>query len=141
MKRIFILRAMLMVTLLGSAALAVAETGFDVGKREYEASCAICHGINAKGDGVFGDLLQLAIPDLTTLSRRNGGVFPTERVYAMIDGREYIKAHGAREMPIWGNYLSISATPEYDDYPNLPEAFVRSRILSLIDFLNHRQVK
>jgi mono/diheme cytochrome c family protein len=121
--------------------LAGADAGMDLGKREYENSCALCHGPGGKGDGAFGELLQLTIPDLTTLSSRNGGVFPTDRVYAVIDGREEIKAHGLREMPIWGKHLAARSTPEYDDYPHAPEALVRARILALIDFLDRCQVK
>lgn len=29
----------------------VARTSFDFGKDEYQASCASCHGVTAKGDG------------------------------------------------------------------------------------------
>lgn len=136
------------LALLGAFSIATAASGAPpagsavaIGQREYEASCAICHGPNAQGDGSFGELLRLTIPDLTTLSRRNGGVFPADRVYAVIDGREEVKAHGVREMPIWGRHFAVQSTPEYDEYPHLSEAFVRSRILALIDFLNSRQVK
>ena len=134
-----ILKAIAVAGVLGMSALARADAGFDVGKREYETSCALCHGIDAKGSGAFGELLRITIPDLTTLSRRNDGLFPVARVYGVIDGREEIKAHGLREMPIWGNHFTRRATPEHDDYRHLPEEFVRSRILALIDYLNSRQ--
>jgi mono/diheme cytochrome c family protein len=141
MQRLLILVVIVAAAAMGAPQGAVADSGIDPGRREYDAGCALCHGADGRGDGSFGELLQLTIPDLTTLARRNGGVFPTDRVYAVIDGREEVKAHGAREMPIWGKYFSAVSTPEYDDYRNVPEAFVRSRILALIDFLNRRQVK
>ena len=41
-------------------------------------------------------------PDLTRFAARNGGVFPSERVYSIIDGRG-VASHGEREMPVWGD--------------------------------------
>lgn len=113
----------------------------DIGKQEYEQSCANCHGPDGKGKGSFAQALELSVPDLTTLNRRNGGVFPVARVYEVIDGREEVKAHGSREMPIWGKHYSVSATPRYDDYANNPEAAARGRILALIDYLYRLQSK
>lgn len=114
---------------------------FDIGKIEYEQSCAICHGLDGKGRGSIAQTFQLSVPDITTLTKRNGGVFPVSRVYDMIDGREEVKAHGTREMPIWGKYYSLSAAPRYDDYAYNPEAAVRGRILALIDYLHRMQQK
>lgn len=130
----------------GGAMLAAPVASFaagklDLGKREYEASCAVCHGKNGRGAGSFAEALQLSMPDLTTLSKRNGGVFPLARVYDVIDGREAMKAHGTREMPIWGRHLKAQAAPETDEYRYEPEAFVRARILTLIDYLYRLQGK
>ena len=44
-------------------------------------------------------------------------------------------------MPIWGKHYSVSAAPRYDDYAYNPEAAVRGRILSLIDYLYRLQSK
>jgi hypothetical protein len=41
-------------------------------------------------------------PDLMTFTTRNGGVFPSERVYRIIDGRD-VPSHGSTEMPVWGD--------------------------------------
>ena len=112
---------------------------YDIGKIEYVQSCATCHGLDGKGKGSFAQALKLTVPDLTTLAKRNGGVFPMTRVYNMIDGREEFKAHGTREMPIWGKHYSASAAPKYDDYAYNPEAAARGRILSLIDYLYRLQ--
>ena len=43
-------------------------------------------------------------PDLTELSKRNGGAFPTEAVAMQVDGRFPLLAHGG-EMPIFGPSL------------------------------------
>ncbi len=114
----------------------------DFGRREYERSCASCHGASGKGDGVLAGLLLKNPPDLTQLSRSNQGMFPFQRLYQVIDG-EALPAHGSREMPVWGReyrlqdgeYFSDSPTP-YD-----PQALVRSRILSLLEYINRLQVR
>lgn len=139
-------RSRLAMVLLGTvtfavSAMAVAAEQFDIGKREYEASCANCHGRDGKGGGSFAQMLQVSMPDLTTLSKNNGGVFPIARVYNVIDGRQEVKAHGTREMPIWGKHFTFRAAPEYDDYAYEAEAFVRARILAVIDYLYRLQVK
>jgi hypothetical protein len=36
------------------------------------------------------------------LSKTNGGVFPTDRVYKSIDGRNGIPSHERFDMPFWG---------------------------------------
>lgn len=114
---------------------------FDIGKMEYDQSCATCHGLDGRGKGSFSEALELSVQDITTLAKRNGGVFPVTRVYDVIDGRELVKAHGTREMPIWGKHYSVSAAPRYDDYAYNPEAAVRGRILALIDYLYRLQSK
>ncbi|ACV35029.1 hypothetical protein [Accumulibacter sp.] len=75
------------------------------------------------------------------MSRKNGGTFPVERVYAVIDGRQELKAHGAREMPIWGRDYQVRASQYYVDVPYDSEAYVRGRVLALIDYLNRMQSK
>lgn len=46
--------------------------------------------------------LKARVPDLTLLSRRNGGRFPEAHVRETILGGQIVAAHGSREMPIWG---------------------------------------
>ena len=40
-------------------------------------------------------------------TRRNGGMFPGERVYRIIDGRD-VPSHGDREMPVWGDVFRMT---------------------------------
>ena len=135
--------------LIGASAIIVAATGVttavaadkvDLGKREYESNCIACHGKDLKG-GAYVDFLKVTPPDLTLLSKKNGGVFPLERVYAVIDGRQEVKADGPRDMPIWGRDYQIKAGEHYVDMNYDPEAFVRGRIFALIDYLNRMQAK
>ena len=46
-------------------------------------------------------------PDLTRIAIRNRGVFSTDRIERLIYGGEaLLRAHGTREMPIWGPIFS-----------------------------------
>lgn len=113
----------------------------DLGKKEYLNSCAVCHGADGQAKTQVADILKVVPADLTVLAKKNGGIFPMARVYETIDGRLELRAHGAREMPVWGQRYTVEAAPSYDDYPHNAEVYVRSRILSLIDYIYRLQVK
>lgn len=112
----------------------------DFGKKEFEANCASCHGTSGKGNGPITDLLKKSPPDLTQLTKKNGGVFPMERLYKVIEGSE-VAAHGTRDMPIWGYDYRVQAAEYYMDVPYDPQAYVRARILALLEYINRLQVK
>ena len=134
------------------AAITVAHTGaqaedFDIGKSEFQSSCASCHGKDAKGKGPVSDQLKIPPPDLTTLTRNNNGVFPANAVYETIYGLKTISAHGNLEMPIWGYRFNPAINlPHNVDLPYQifgpnPEVVVRTRILAVIDYLSRIQQK
>jgi mono/diheme cytochrome c family protein len=131
---------MLIAAALGAAtAFAQNEEGFgERGRTLYLHSCAVCHGVSGKGDGPYREFIP-AIPDLTGLAKRNGGVFPVAEVYEIIDGRRDVKAHGQRDMPIWGMQYSVEATEMYGDMRHEQEVLVRNRILHLIEYLYQLQ--
>jgi len=73
------------------------------GRLLFRAYCAACHGPDAKGGGPAASSLKTPPPDLTLISRRNGGSFPMVRVQKTISGEGVVTSpHGSREMPIWG---------------------------------------
>ena len=132
---------------IGFGACALAQD-IDVGKTEYQSSCAACHGADGKGKGPLGAALKSTPTDLTVLTKSNSGVFPVNAVYEVIDGRKSISSHGTREMPIWGyRYRPPEAfrLKQSDDYiyspPASPEGVVHGRILAVIDYLNRIQEK
>lgn len=114
----------------------LAQGQSELGKRAYEEHCAKCHGVSGKGDGAQRGSLAKAPSNLATLAKRNGGVFPRERVRETIDGRATaeIESHGTREMPIWGLVYRTDGTQT----ANFP---VRDRIDALVDFLAKIQEK
>ena len=73
------------------------------GRVTYRVYCASCHGTSAKGDGSVAKYLKVPPTDLTTIRTRNNGEFPRDEIAATIDGRNAVKAHGSREMPVWGD--------------------------------------
>jgi len=69
----------------------------------FQAYCASCHGKDGKGGGPAASALKTTVPDLTRISQKSGGKFPSGRVQRIIAGDEPgIAAHGSREMPVWG---------------------------------------
>lgn len=110
----------------------------DIGKQEFIRSCAACHGEGAKGDGPLAGILLVEPPDLTSINKRNGGKFPASWVYRIVDGRNVLRPHGSREMPIWGDRYRADALR------NLPlgigaDVIVHGRILSLVFYLEQIQ--
>ena len=143
-------KCLIITSLTAGFAAATQAEDVDIGKSEFQSSCASCHGADAKGKGPVSDQLKTPAPDLTMLAKNNNGVFPTDAVYETIDGLKTIPAHGTREMPIWGERFNpIVNLPHYVD-PSYwekagpdqrPEVVVRKRILSVIDYLSRIQQK
>lgn len=103
------------------------------GKLEYETHCAVCHGLKGKGDGGVAQYLTVKPADLTQISKKSGGKFPFWRVYRTIDGRDPVKAHGTKEMPIWGDrFLKEASDVEHK---------VTGRIFELVHYLESMQEK
>jgi mono/diheme cytochrome c family protein len=98
----------------------------------YRAYCASCHGTDAKGNGPVSPVLIAKAPDLTTIAKRNGGVFPSQRVRKIIAGDEIIVSHGTREMPVWGPIFH--QVEEDRDYGEV-------RLQKLTDYLRSLQSK
>ena len=130
------MKRMLIATGCVLALAAHAQQVTDLGQVEFQTSCSGCHGTSAKGDGPVARYLTRAPSDLTTLSRRNGGVFPSQRIYETIDGRTSteIGPHGSRDMPIWGRvYRSLAMEPGAGEAS--PGTTARSRMAALMDYL------
>ncbi|MCB1958041.1 MAG: hypothetical protein KDG55_20345 [Rhodocyclaceae bacterium] len=128
----------LAVALLGPLGSAGAAEVMGAGPSEFESRCAVCHGLDGRGDGPYAPLLIHPPADLTVLSRTAGGTFPADRVYRVIDGRESIAAHGPREMPIWGRELLAEYQTSRVEIGD-PETYVRTRINALVDYLRGLQ--
>ncbi len=132
---------------LGAALAAAPVLGYaqdvDIGKLEYVRSCGVCHGISGKGDGPLAASLKKSPADLTQIQKHNSGVFPFDRLYQVIDGREALEAHGPRDMPVWGNEYTDQAAGLTGGLatPKEYESFTRGRIIALIGYIYSLQAK
>ena len=66
--------------------------------------------------------------------KRNSGVFPSDQVFRIIDGRTKVPGHGGVDMPVWGDVFK-RATDGGDP------AAVKARIEALVAFLETIQVR
>ena len=139
MLRLGVSPAVIVLSALAAAAAATpAQTGDAGRKSEYKIEysgislfrtyCSTCHGLEAKGDGPMADQLRYRPPDLTTLAQRNGGTYPADEVFQLIDGRKPLKGHGGPDMPVWGDSFK-NARDGFD------EESVRARIQAIVDYL------
>lgn len=135
----------LLACVLGLPVAASAQEGLEFGKYEYFTKCAACHGASGKGDGPVAKSLLTPPSDLTTYAKRNGGAFPTQLAWDVIDGRPVIiTAHGTREMPVWGQEFrreTLRPADRMNPQGPTPESHVARRIGALIDYLASIQGK
>jgi len=96
------------------------------GARLFQEHCVGCHGPGGTG-GAPSATLRRPPADLTPFTARNGGVFPSERVARIIDGRD-VASHGGREMPVWG--FAFRATRD-----GLSQEQVAARIAAIVAYL------
>jgi len=108
----------------------------DMGRPYFERYCASCHGLSGAGDGPTAGVLRAPPADLRLIAARRGGEFPDGEVAQFIDGRFDVKAHGSREMPVWGERFSQNI-PE----PEVADAIARGKIVVLIEYLKSIQIR
>ncbi len=141
MKKLTIQRAVI-ASMLSITASAWGQTSVGLGRADYRDNCASCHGALGKGDGPVHSFLVKPPSDLTTIARRNGGQFPHERMWEVIDGRWSGDGgpHGTREMPVWGSEFKARAMTQPGDSATTAEWSARNRIVSLLKYLETVQV-
>jgi len=102
------------------------------GEDLFRAYCSPCHGAGARGDGPISPALRSPPPDLTTLARRNGGRYPSDRVLTAISGEPQmaVLSHGTTDMPVWGPIFRQLGGSEEE---------ARQRVLGLVRYLESIQ--
>ncbi len=130
-------RFFFMASVAATGASAQESVFLDVGRLEYEASCAACHGSAGTGDGPVAEVLTSQPADLTTISQRYSGTFPRDFMFEVIDGRSMINPHGDREMPIWGRRFQARAEEQSAAVAWDVDArsIVLGRITALVEYL------
>jgi mono/diheme cytochrome c family protein len=112
-------------TVLGTHGCRRADEAPPSGREMYLRYCASCHGVDGKGNGPVAPSLQQPPSDLTRLAER--GRLDERYLMTVIDGRRLVRAHGPREMPVWGAVFQdeLKARP-YPGYTGL----LRTRTLA-----------
>jgi mono/diheme cytochrome c family protein len=111
----------------------VRPTNPSSGKEMFTENCAVCHGLDAKGNGPAVPALKVIPPDLTTLTKNNAGKFPMLVVTNTIRGDANVQAaHGSKDMPIWGElFRSINSN----------DAVIQLRVHNLAKYIQSLQEK
>lgn len=109
-----------------------------LGADDFRIYCATCHGMDGKGQGPVAEFMVLPPRDLTELAKRAGGKFPADLMARVIDGRAEVRAHGPRDMPVWGDYFAAEK-PEASGV--VKEAEAQARIRALVAYLASIQAK
>jgi len=150
--------------LLSGSTLAGWPQDLDKGKAEFLAYCASCHGADASGASVKAAELRARPADLTTIAKRNRGVFDADSVYKAIIREGAASRHLSDEMPNWQcrheqqipmrkrvrgrlvpplakKKLHAPAAESLLDLPCDPEMVIKERLLSIVNYLAKIQIK
>jgi mono/diheme cytochrome c family protein len=98
----------------------------------YRAFCVSCHGTNGKGGGPIADTLPQKVPDLTTISRSNGGVYPRDRVLTAVRNGGTTGVHSPGGMSYWEKEFAV-LEPQ--------KGAAEQRLRALVDYIETLQVK
>jgi mono/diheme cytochrome c family protein len=132
---LFITFAALSVSIQPQPTLAQQMEVVAAGEIEFQTSCAVCHGADARGQGIMTPHLTLQPTNLRHLAQASGGKFPFWEVYRIVEGRGLVPGHGSRDMPIWGDRFRASGGGD----PESAQTQAAGRILSIVFYLEHIQ--
>ena len=133
------LLAILVAVQAGAANAQGGQERFVARADEFRNSCASCHGSDGRGAGFLTRLFRGVDPgDLTQLSKNSDGVFPLDKVFDVVDGREEVAAHGERKMPVWGDRYMAQSMTRHGPGP-MNEFVVRQRVLELVYYIQSIQ--
>ena len=77
--------------------------------------------------------LKIKAPDLTLLKKKNQGIYPMSKVMSAIDGSRAVRAHGDREMPVWGEIFRKEAeSAKYTELTSLLKIKIIAEYLATI---------
>jgi hypothetical protein len=114
----------------GTAATSVAV---ESGPETFQESCAVCHGAKGRGNGPAAAALIPRPSDLSTLAKRNGGVFPTAHVEAVLKSTDNSVEGHTSAMMIWRAMFLADA--------NGNSTAADTRVSNLVKFIASLQVK
>lgn len=111
----------------------ITNTPSNSGKEMFKSYCAVCHGLDGRGNGPAASAMKSAPTDLSALAKNNGGKYPSDHVAAVLRGQANTAAHGSEEMPVWGPLFS-SISQGHEDQ-------VQQRVANLVKYIETLQAK
>jgi len=103
------------------------------GKEMFKSYCAVCHGVDAKGNGPAASAMKTPPTDLTALAKKENGQYPAAHVAAVIRGQASTPSHGSQDMPVWGRLFSSISQGH--------EGQVQQRVTNLVNYIETLQTK
>ena len=113
----------------------VVPTNPSSGSEMYRAHCAVCHGLDGKGNGPAASAMKSQPTDLTQLARKHDGKFPANSVASALKfgSGSGAGAHGSAQMPVWG--------PLFQSLDKFNDTVVQQRVSNLINYIETLQAK
>lgn len=105
------------------------DGGLANGADLYKQHCAICHGLDAHGQGPLAAAMKVVPADLTRIAAEHGGEFPDAKIADVIRNGGAVLGHGSRAMLPWGLYFSERHKPDVG----------RARIKDLVAYIKSIQ--
>ena len=105
------------------------DGGIANGADLYKNHCAVCHGLDARGQGPLAAAMKIVPADLTRIAAEPGGEFPDAKIADVIRNGGAVLGHGSRAMLPWGLYFSERHKPEVG----------RARIKALVAYIKSLQ--
>jgi len=99
------------------------------GRDLFIGHCAICHGLDGRGQGPLAEAMKIVPADLTQIAVKHEGTFPDAKVSDVIRNGGAVLGHGSRAMLPWGLYFSERHKP----------AVGKARIKALVAYLKSLQ--
>jgi mono/diheme cytochrome c family protein len=108
------IRAIFLVVAVLSFATSASAEGNDAlqGQKYFARYCASCHGVTGVGNGPVAKSLAKPPANLRLLADKYGLPLPAAKLADLIDGRDAVRAHGTRVMPVWGEKLYATGEGE-----------------------------
>ena len=99
------------------------------GRDLFVGHCALCHGLDGRGQGPLAEAMKIVPADLTQIAAKHEGTFPDAKVADVIRNGGAVLGHGSRAMLPWGLYFSERHKP----------AVGKARIKALVAYLKSLQ--
>lgn len=108
------------------------------GRALFMENCAVCHGVDAKGDGTMARAMAKPPANLTLIAVRNGDVFPRAKVMSTIDGYAKSDINGPN-MPEFGALLEGDLVP-FDSGDGVQTPTPR-KLVALLEYIESIQAR